>query len=123
MKGLRATERGPEMVERGLMLATALAPAIGYDAAAEIAKEAAKTGRTIREVAREKTQLSEAELDRLLDPAKMTEPGLGGGPAGRLAAYRGSRASRRPSPRKVKQSIRSAMTAAGMTTSQYCVSM
>ena len=76
-----ATERGPEMVERGLMLATALAPAIGYDAAAEIAKEAAKSGRTIREVAREKTQLSEEELDRLLDPEKMTEPGLGAGPA------------------------------------------
>ena len=80
VKGLRATERGPEMVERGLMLATALAPAIGYDAAAEIAKEAAKTNRTIREVAGEKTQLSEAELNRLLDPEKMTEPGLGGGP-------------------------------------------
>ena len=80
VKGLRATERGPEMVERGLMLATALAPALGYDTAAEIAKEAAKTNRTIREVAGEKTQLSEAELDRLLDPAKMTEPGLGGGP-------------------------------------------
>jgi fumarate hydratase, class II len=81
VKGLRATERGPEMVERGLMLATALAPAIGYDAAAEIAKEAAKGGRSIREVAREKTQLSEQELDRLLDPEKMTEPGLGAGPA------------------------------------------
>jgi fumarate hydratase class II len=70
------------MVERGLMLATALAPAIGYDQAAAIAKEAAKTGRTIREVAREKTELSDSELDTLLDPAKMTEPGLGGGPAG-----------------------------------------
>jgi fumarate hydratase, class II len=80
VRGLRATERGPEMVERGLMLATALAPAIGYDAAAEIAKEAAKSGRTIREVAREKTQLSEQELDRLLDPEKMTKPGLDAGP-------------------------------------------
>jgi fumarate hydratase class II len=83
VKGLQATERGPEIVERGLMLATALAPAIGYDAAAEIAKTAASTDRTIREVAREKTQLSEGELDRLLDPAKMTEPGLGGGSASR----------------------------------------
>ncbi len=79
VKGLRATERGPEILERGLMLATALAPAIGYDAAAEIAKEAAKSGRTIREVAREKTQLSDEELGRLLDPEKMTAPGLGGG--------------------------------------------
>ncbi|HVS69644.1 MAG TPA: class II fumarate hydratase [Phycisphaerae bacterium] len=69
--GLRATGRGPALVEQGLMLATALAPAIGYDAAAAIAKEAAKTGRTIREVAREKTTLSDAQLADLLDPEKM----------------------------------------------------
>jgi fumarate hydratase class II len=55
---------------------------VGYDAAAALAKEASKTGRTIREMAREKTELSEPELNRLLDPEKMTEPGLGGGPAG-----------------------------------------
>jgi fumarate hydratase class II len=79
--GLSATHRGPEILERGLMLATGLVPAIGYDAAAEIAKEAAKTGRTIREVARERTNLSEDDLNRLLDPAKMTAPGLGAGPA------------------------------------------
>jgi fumarate hydratase class II len=78
--GLRATDRGPELVEKGLMLATALAPVIGYDAAAAIAKEAAQTGRTIREVARERTGLSEEELDRILDPARMVEPGLGVGP-------------------------------------------
>jgi fumarate hydratase class II len=75
VKGLQATEKGPEMVERGLMLGTALAPAVGYDAAAAIAKEASKTGRTIRETAREKTELSEAELTKLLDPEKMTAPG------------------------------------------------
>ena len=75
VSGLVATERGPAMVERGLMLGTALAPAVGYDAAAAIAKEAAKTDRTIREVARERTELSEKELDDLLDPKKMTEPG------------------------------------------------
>jgi fumarate hydratase class II len=79
LKGLSATERGPQMVERGLAIATALAPVIGYDAAAAIAKEAAVSGRTIREVAREKTALSDEELDRILDPAAMTEPGLGGG--------------------------------------------
>jgi len=73
--GLRATSRGPESVERGLMLATALASLIGYDAAAKIAQEAARTGRTIREVARERTGLSEEELARILDPARMTEPG------------------------------------------------
>jgi fumarate hydratase class II len=69
--GLRATGRGPALVEQGLMLATGLAPAIGYDAAAAIAKEAARTGRTIREVAREKTTLSDAQLADLLDPEKM----------------------------------------------------
>ncbi len=80
VKGLQATDRGPEMVERGLMLATGLVPAIGYDAAADIAKTAAKTGRSVREVAREKTKLSEEDLEDLLNPARMTEPGLGGGP-------------------------------------------
>ncbi len=82
IKGIQATTRGPEMVERGLAIGTALAPVIGYDAAANIAKEAAKTGKTIREVAREKTNLTEEELDRILDPASMTKPGLEGGPAG-----------------------------------------
>jgi fumarate hydratase, class II len=70
--GIQATEHGPELVEKGLMLATALAPEIGYDRAAEISKEAYKTGRTIREVARERTDLSEEELDGLLDARKMT---------------------------------------------------
>ena len=82
VKGLKATETGPQMVERGLMLGTALAPAIGYDAAAAIAKEAAASGGTIREMALERTELSGEELDVLLDPVKMTEPGLGGGPSG-----------------------------------------
>ncbi len=80
--GLKATERGPLMVEQGLMVGTALAPRIGYDAAANIAKEAAKSGRTIRQVAREQTDLTEAELTDLLDPAAMTEPGTTLGPAG-----------------------------------------
>jgi fumarate hydratase, class II len=80
--GIKATDRGPQMVEQGLMLATALAPAIGYDAAAKIAKEALATGKTIRQVAREQTKLGPEELDRLLDPARMTEPGLESGPAG-----------------------------------------
>jgi fumarate hydratase class II len=70
--GLEATERGPELVENGLMLATALAPEVGYDKAADIAKEAFKTDQTIREVAREQTDLSEEELDEALDAKKMT---------------------------------------------------
>ncbi len=82
IQGITATTRGPEMVERGLAICTALAPVIGYDAAADISKQAYKTGKTVREVAREKTNLSEAELDRILDPASMTKPGLEGGPTG-----------------------------------------
>ena len=81
ISGIKATDRGPRMVEEGLMLATALAPAIGYDAAARIAKEALASGKTVREVARERAGLSAGELDRLLDPASMTEPGIGPGPA------------------------------------------
>jgi fumarate hydratase class II len=69
--GIKATSRGPELVEKGLMLATALAPVIGHEKAAEIAKDAAKTGRTIREVAREKTDLTDEQLAKLLDPTTM----------------------------------------------------
>jgi fumarate hydratase class II len=81
IEGVTATDRGPRLVEQGLMLATALAPVIGYDEAAKLAKEAHRSGRTIRELALERG-MDPADLDRLLDPAAMTEPGLGGGPAG-----------------------------------------
>ncbi len=70
--GLKATERGPELVENGLMLATALAPEVGYDKAADLAKKAYKENKTIREVAREETELSEEDLNRLLDAKQMT---------------------------------------------------
>jgi fumarate hydratase class II len=82
IRGIQATSHGPDMVERGLAICTSLAPVIGYDAAANIAKEAARSGRTIREVAREHTQLSETDLARILDPASMTKPGLESDPAG-----------------------------------------
>ena len=77
VSGIQATSVGPEMVEKGLMLGTALSPTIGYDAAAAIAKEAAATGKTIREIAKLKTDLSDAKLDELLEPEAMTQPGLG----------------------------------------------
>jgi fumarate hydratase, class II len=81
--GLRATANGPAGVERGLMTSTGLTPRIGYDAAAAIAKEAYASGRTVREVAKERTDLSEEELTTLLDPQTMTmpsrSPGGGGG--------------------------------------------
>jgi fumarate hydratase, class II len=81
VEGVTATDRGPKLVEQGLMLATALAPEIGYDAAAAMAKEGLKTGRTIRELALEQG-IAPDRLDELLDPAKMTEPGLGAGGGG-----------------------------------------
>ena len=82
VKGIQATSTGPAMVEKGLMLGTALSPAIGYDAAAAIAKEASGSGQTIREVAKIRTELSDDQLDQLLDPEDMTHPSLevkGGG--------------------------------------------
>jgi fumarate hydratase, class II len=80
--GITATSKGPDMIEQGLAMCTGLAPLIGYDAAAAIAKEAYKSGRTVREVARDQTSLSAAELDAALNPEAMTEPGLGSGVAG-----------------------------------------
>ncbi|HEX7474321.1 MAG TPA: class II fumarate hydratase [Candidatus Limnocylindrales bacterium] len=81
VRGLVATERGPQLLEQGLMLATALAPVIGYDAAAALAKEALKSGRTIRDLARERG-IAPDELDRILDPARMTAPGFEGSGGG-----------------------------------------
>ena len=72
-------ERCRELLEGNLALGTALAPRIGYDAAAAIAKEAFAQGKTVREVARAKGVLPEAELDAVLDPRAMTEPGIPGG--------------------------------------------
>src|SRR5256884_2185504 len=75
--GLQATDRGPELVERSPMLATALNPVIGYDEAAKIAKESIRTGRSIRQLARGRG-VSESTLTKVLDLGKMTKPGLEG---------------------------------------------
>ena len=77
IEGLQATDRGPELVERSPMLATALNPIIGYDEAAKIAKESMRTGKSIRQLARTKG-IPEATLNKVLDLAKMTKPGLEG---------------------------------------------
>jgi len=80
VEGIEANrERIRELLEGNLMLATALAPAIGYDTAASIAKQAYAEGKTAREVARERGVLPESELAELLDPRPMTEPGIRGG--------------------------------------------
>ena len=71
-------ERIRELLEGNLSLGTALAPRIGYDAAAALAKEAFREGRTVRELAREKEVLPEDELEKVLDARAMTEPGIPG---------------------------------------------
>lgn len=71
-------ERARKLVERNVIVVTALNPHIGYDAGASVAKEAFRTGRTVREVVLERGLLTAEELDRVLDIHKMTEGGLPG---------------------------------------------
>ncbi len=79
IEGLEADrERCKELMEQSLALVTALAPAMGYDAAAAIAKTAWESGRSLREVALEQGGLSEETLDELLQPLPMTQPGIPG---------------------------------------------
>jgi len=76
--GIRADEnRIRELMQRSLMLVTALAPAIGYERAAEIAKAAHANGTTLREEAIRLGYVSATEFDRLVRPDKMTRPGRG----------------------------------------------
>ena len=77
VSGLKATGKGPEMVEQGLAIVTTLVPHIGYDKSAAIAKKAQTTGRTVQDIALEETEFSAEELDKILDPGSMTKPGLG----------------------------------------------
>lgn len=76
ISGLKSTMKGPDMVHQGLAIVTTLVPHIGYDQAASIAKEARSSGKTIREIAAEQTDLSNDDLDRILDPITMTDPKL-----------------------------------------------
>ena len=64
-----------ELVDRSLMLVTALNPYIGYDQAAAVAKEALNSGRTLREIVLERKLMDAALLDRALDPVAMMKPG------------------------------------------------
>jgi fumarate hydratase class II len=80
--GIKANvKRCNELVEYSMAMVTSLAPIIGYDKAAEIAKESAKTGKTVREICREWQVLPEQELAAALDPYEMTKPD-GSGAAG-----------------------------------------
>jgi fumarate hydratase, class II len=73
VEGLVATQVGPRLVQNGLMDVTALVPYIGYDAAAQVAAEAAKSGRSVREVALEMTALGEEKLKEILDAQLLLE--------------------------------------------------
>ena len=76
VEGIRADEqRIQDLMERSLMLVTALAPKIGYDNAAKVAKEAHARGTTLREEAVRLGFVSTHEFDRLVQPDKMTHPG------------------------------------------------
>lgn len=77
VSGITANEeRCKELAEKSLATVTSLAPKIGYDKAAELAKRAMKEDKTVRQVAREMNLLPEQELARLLDLMAMTKPGL-----------------------------------------------
>jgi aspartate ammonia-lyase len=79
VSGIQADEeRCRELLDRSTALATALSPYIGYAATAEIAKTAVSTGRSIRDLVRERKLLPDEQLDRILSPEAMTSPGVPG---------------------------------------------
>lgn len=69
-------ERLENYVNNSVGIITAINPHVGYEVAAGIAKEAISTGRPVRDIVLERQVLSESELDRILDPFKMTAPGI-----------------------------------------------
>src|SRR5881397_1816846 len=77
IRGIQANkERSNDLIEKSLAMCTALAPEIGYDAAASIAKEAYETGKTVREIAVRKKILPPKRLKEILNPLRMTKPGI-----------------------------------------------
>jgi len=75
VRGIKAdTKRCKEFAEATLALATALSPIIGYASAAEVSKEAYRTGKTIKQIVIEKGILKEKEAKRLLDPKRLIKP-------------------------------------------------
>ena len=72
-------ERAAWLLEQSSAMATPLSPYIGYALAADIAKEAVKTGKTIRQLVIEKGVFTEDEVNQILDPHELTEPGVAGG--------------------------------------------
>jgi aspartate ammonia-lyase len=88
VSGIRADEdRCRELLDRSTALATALSPYIGYAATADIAKTAVATGRSIRDLVRERKLLPDEELDAILSPEAMTSPGVPGLESPRLESH------------------------------------
>lgn len=87
VEGIEVDEsRCRELIEKSLAMCTSLAPEIGYDAAAALAKEAYRTGRSVREVALSSGIIPPKRLDQLLDPTRMTKPQKNLPKGGRRAA-------------------------------------
>jgi aspartate ammonia-lyase len=84
VEGIEANvERCRELLDRSTATATALSPYIGYAATAEIAKEAVRTGKSIRDIVLARGLLNAERLDAILSVEAMTRPGIAGGPEGR----------------------------------------
>jgi aspartate ammonia-lyase len=82
VEGIEADpERCRELLDRSTAVATALSPYIGYAATAEVAKEAVRTGKPIREIVLARGLLDAATADRVLAASAMTEPGIAGKPS------------------------------------------
>jgi aspartate ammonia-lyase len=92
-------ERCRELLDRSTAVATALSPHIGYAATAEIAKEAVRTGRAVRDIARERQLLTDAELNDILSVEAMTSPGVPGATKGLENA---GETTRRPAGRAIR---------------------
>ena len=79
VSGITATEeRCEELAENSIGLITAISPHVGYQKAADIAKKALKTGKSVRSLILEEDLMSKEELDCILNPVNMTEPGISG---------------------------------------------
>ena len=77
--GITANEdRCRELVENSVGIVTTLAPVIGYQRAADLAKKALREKRSVREIIQEENILSPEDVSRILDPVSMTEPGFSG---------------------------------------------
>ena len=77
LEGIEANrERAKSLIDGSLAMVTALAPVIGYDAAAQIAEESLSTGRSVRELCLERKLMARKDLERLLDPRSQTQPRL-----------------------------------------------